>query len=300
MEILVNVDKMLLMKKMILEASVMINNKKKILLSCLGAIFLIIVIVYTTKQLTHAKSKNGEVKLQYLGCSAFVFSSGDGTNIGIDFWHEGAFPYAEDVPKVFGISNKDNITKLLITHEHLDHNYVPDGISAIHGSENFQVNENPQLTKINNTLIGVYKSQHFISSWGMGMLENAVFTINMNGIRMVHLGDAHGTMASEAELEKLKKKIGRIDMLFMPIGTPSLTAVDLGTLKTTMEVMKPRVIIPMHYWSLNDKKAFLSGMEKDKYKVENINGNMKKITLKELPPEGSKIIWNMTAGNYNK
>jgi L-ascorbate metabolism protein UlaG (beta-lactamase superfamily) len=286
--------------RMSVEVSIMSNKKKKIWFGFLGAILLIVIIVYTTMQLTHANAKSTSVKLQYLGHSAFIFTSSDGTNIGIDFWRQGAFPYAEDVPKTFGVTSKDNIAKLLITHEHEDHDYVPEGISAIHGNENFKVTENPQLIKINNTLIGVFKSQHFMPIQGMKMMENAVFTINMDGIRMVHLGDAHGTMADKVELEKLKKRIGTIDILFMPIGTPFLEQMYTETLKSTLDIMNPRVVIPMHYWKVSDKQAFLTAMEKDKYKVENIDGNMKKVALKDLPPAGSKTIWNIKAGSYTK
>lgn len=245
--------------------------------------------------------KTGNIKIQYLGHSAFVFTSSAGITIGTDFWTKNAFTYAEDVPNDLGFTANDSkLTRLLISHNHDDHDYVPFKVKVINGNENGVVKDNPALEEISDVKIGRFKSEHFLESWNEGMMQNAVFAIDMDGIKIVHMGDAHGTMADKTALEELKKKIGNIDILLMPIGSPDNAAVDYSTLKTTLQVMDPKVTIPIHYWKVADKEQFLSNTIKDGYKVEKLDTNTKVITIKDFKDQAPKTIWSLAAGKYSK
>jgi L-ascorbate metabolism protein UlaG (beta-lactamase superfamily) len=249
---------------------------------------------------------NSPIKIQYLGHSAFVFSDQKKTKIGIDFWSPSVTYYAKDIPKGLGITKENNITKLLISHEHEDHNYIPydqNGVqiisSVIHGIIDDDVKDNPKVAKIDNTIIGKYKAYHYVESAKVDVADDTVFVINMNNIKMVHLGDGFGAMADKTILDKLKKKIGDIDILFMPIGISSKEKVDQETLKNTMEILDPKIVIPMHYFTMDQKAQFLSDAQKANYTVENINENCKTISKNDLQSISKKVIWSIKPDKYS-
>lgn len=254
----------------------------------------------------NAALNNSPIKIQYLGHSAFVFSDQKKTKIAIDLWSPSVTYYAKDIPKELGITKEDNITKLLISHEHEDHNYIPydqNGVqiisSVIHGIINDDVKDNPKVAKIDNTIIGKYKAYHYADSAKVDVGDDTVFVINMNNIKIVHLGDACGTMPNNSLLEKLKKKIGNIDILLMPIGIKTSEKVDQETLKNTIEILNPKIVIPMHYFTMDQKTQFLSDAQKADYAVENINENYKTISKNDLQNISKKVIWSIKPDKYS-
>lgn len=122
----------------------------------------------------------------------------------------------------------------------------------------------------------------------------------MNNIKIVHLGDACGTMADKSLLEKLKKKIGDIDILLMPISISSKIKFDQEELKNTIEILEPKVVVPMHYMQLDHKTQFLSDMKKENYEVEDINENYKTISKNDLQNISKKVIWSIKPNKYSK
>lgn len=76
---------------------------------------------------------------------------------------------------------------------------------------------------------------------GLEKGKNVVFVVEINGLRIVHLGDLGHTL-TEAQI----KRIGEVDVLLIPVGgVYTINGLD-G--QTVVEQLKPkRVIIPMHY-----------------------------------------------------
>lgn len=249
---------------------------------------------------------NSPIKIQYLGHAAFVYSDQKKTKIGIDFWSPTVTYYAKDTPKELGITKEDNFTKLLISHEHEDHNYVPydqNGVqiisSVIKGIQNSEVKDTPKIEKIGDTVIGKYKAYHTTETAKLDVGDDAVFVVTMNNIKIVHLGDACGTMADKSLLEKLKKKIGNIDILLMPISISSDKKFDQETLNNTIEILDPKVVVPMHYLQMDHKTQFLSDMKKENYTVEDISENYKTISKNDLQNISKKVIWSIKPDKYS-
>lgn len=288
------------------------SNKKFILTVLLSSILVSNITGCTVQKKASATTKssadinNGPIKIQYLGHAAFVFSDQKKTKIGIDFWNPSVTYYAKDTPSELGITKEDNLTKLLISHEHEDHNYVPydqNGIqiisSVIRGIQNDDVKDTPEVAKIGDTVIGKYKAYHTAQTADVDVGDDAVFVVNMNNIKIVHLGDACGTMANKSLLEKLKKKIGNIDILLMPISISSKEKFDQETLKNTIEILDPKIVVPMHYLQMDHKTQFISDMKKENYTVEDINENYKTINKNDLQNISSKVIWSIKPGKYS-
>ena len=100
-------------------------------------------------------------------------------------------------------------------------------------------------------------------------------------------------MAITTLLEELKEKVGNLDILLIPIGSPSMKPVSKNILMKTIDILEPRVSIPMHYWSLAWKTEVLSALEKSGYTIYKFAGNRVDIQLDKLPPINSKTIWSV-------
>lgn len=240
------------------------------------------------------------MKLQYLGCSAFVFTSNNGTNIGIDFWHKDAFPYAEDTPETLNV-NSDDINRLLISHDHLDHCYIIDGVEPYYGIVDNSVTDDKNALQVNNIKIGKFNSKHFHPKWGEGEKANTIFKLNIDGIDVVHMGDSHGTMLDKPLLNELKEKIGNIDILLMPIGTPWLEKFQTEeVLVDVIDVMNPRVIVPIHYWKIRDKESFLNEIANHVDGIVKFEENLIEVNHEDLKNNTGKVIWGIPAGAYKR
>jgi L-ascorbate metabolism protein UlaG (beta-lactamase superfamily) len=70
---------------------------------------------------------------------------------------------------------------------------------------------------------------------------NTVFVLEVDGVKIVHLGDLGHTL-SPADV----KKIGPVDVLMIPVG--GVYTLNGSEAKKVVEQLKPRqFIIPMHY-----------------------------------------------------
>ncbi len=114
--------------------------------------------------------------------------------------------------------------------------------------------------------------------------RNTVYSMLVEGVRLVHLGDL-GHPLSDEQIEKL----GNVDILMVPVGGhTTLSAKDAEDIVTEIE---PRVVIPMHY-QLPGLKEELDGVEKFIKEVGIAKEEMEKFRVmkKELPEETTRLI----------
>lgn len=141
---------------------------------------------------------------------------------------------------------------VLCSHQHHDHNYV----SAVTGSP-IVVTE-PGEYQINGVSI---RGRRFYHDNKKGALRgaNTVFSVWMEGMHVLHLGDL-GHIPSESEF----KEIGSVDILFLPVG--GVYTINAPEAAEVAGRIHPRVIIPMHYqtpqlrFRLDDLAPFLRYM----------------------------------------
>lgn len=114
---------------------------------------------------------------------------------------------------------------------------------------------------------------------------NTVFTANLKGIHLCHLGDL-GTKLTPEQLEK----IGDVDILFIPVGGKG--AIDAKKAKEVIEQIEPRVVIPMTYHTEGSKvgldtlEPFLAEMgAKGVEPLDVFN-----VKRSELPDDNSKVV----------
>lgn len=70
--------------------------------------------------------------------------------------------------------------------------------------------------------------------------DNAMYRFTLDGIRIAHLGDV-GNRLTDEQLDGLRD----VDVLLAPVGGPP--TIDLDDLVSALQVLQPRLVIPLHY-----------------------------------------------------
>ena len=152
-------------------------------------------------------------------------------------------PFDKGIGLIPPRSNADIVT---ISHDHYDHN----NIKAISGNP-FIIN-NPGEYEIKGIRIIGCSSFHD-KKQGQEKGLNTIYLIEIDKIRICHLGDFGQERLTDEQLEA----IGQVDILIIPIGgTFTLNAQE--AIKVA-EQLEPHLIIPMHY-KLAGLKIDLAGL----------------------------------------
>ena len=70
--------------------------------------------------------------------------------------------------------------------------------------------------------------------------KNTVYLIEMDDMRLCHLGDLGHTLTAEQA-----EGIGGVDVMLVPVG--GLSTIDAATAVETVRLLQPRIVIPMHF-----------------------------------------------------
>lgn len=169
-----------------------------------------------------------------------------------------------------------------VSHDHLDHNNFSQIMSTPAGKETFVV-QGPGEYEISGVSIFGLPSFHD-NSQGSKLGENTIYIINIDDIRVVHLGDL-GHKLDNSQLEV----INGAEILFIPVGgTYTLGAKEAVEVVSQIE---PSVVIPMHYklpgikFNLAPLQDFLSEIEK-----EDVKPISKLLISKDKIPEEQTIV----------
>lgn len=154
--------------------------------------------------------------ITWLGHSCFKIEN-SGYAIVID-------PYTE----VTGYSEfKTDANEVLCSHGHGDHNYVT------------AVNIAPANVKSPFTVTKI--ASFHDDSKGGARGDNLIHLLETgDGLRLAHFGDL-GHIPEEETLRALEG----LDAVFIPVG--GFFTIDSGTAKVIVDILKPRVVFPMHY-----------------------------------------------------
>ena len=168
---------------------------------------------------------------------------------------------------------------LLITHSHHNHN----NIKAVSGTP-FLI-EGPGEYEIKDVAL------QGIPTWHDNLLgkergANTIYTIEVEGMRLCHLGDLGQKELTADQLEK----IGEVDILMIPVG--GIYTISSKEAPKIMAQIEPKIIIPMHY-QVPKLKIKLDGLDKF-LKIMGIKSieSLPKLSIKkkDLSEEEAKII----------
>lgn len=162
------------------------------------------------------------MKITWLGHASFLIESGDLCLV--------TDPFAERVGYPIYAGKVDIVT---VSHNHYDHNAV----ELLQGQ--------PRLFDRSGEFVvdGVHITG--LDTWhdkkqGKERGRNIIFKIVTEEISLLHLGDLGHVLSPE-----LAVRLGRIDVLMVPVG--GKFTVDAGMAFNIVELLKPRIIIPMHF-----------------------------------------------------
>lgn len=195
----------------------------------LAALVLLLFVVPTARPADAKK-----VILRWHGQSYFDLESSKGTRVVID-------PHAIEA---YGrIPTKADL--VLVTHLHQDHNQVDvvtgrdkKIIMGLKG-EGKKIDWNPVDEQFRDVHVRSVATYHDNLS-GLERGKNTVFIVEMDGLRIVHLGDL-GHLLTEGQI----KAIGPVDVLLIPVG--GVYTLNGTEAKQVVQQLKPRMyVIPMH------------------------------------------------------
>lgn len=118
---------------------------------------------------------------------------------------------------------------------------------------------------------------------------NALYHFTLDDIRVLHMGDIGNPVAPE-HLDALD---GEVDLLLALTGEHATIALD--DLDTVIERVKPRAVIPMHYYSprgvlgIEPVETFTKRFPEDR--VTHVGGPELELNLSDLPPSGTPHVF---------
>ena len=183
------------------------------------------------------------MKIKWLGHACFLITSRDGMRIITD-------PYA-----VGGGIKYAPVTEaadvVTVSHDHGDHSNV----SSVQGRPEVVKGSGAKTARgIQFRGIATYHD----AARGQQRGSNTVFCFTVDDIRLCHLGDL-GHKLDPGQVNE----IGAVNMLFVPVG--GFYTIDATVANQTIEQLKPRVVIPMHFrtprcdYPIADVEDFLAG-----------------------------------------
>jgi L-ascorbate metabolism protein UlaG (beta-lactamase superfamily) len=210
------------------------------------------------------------MRIHWYGHSAFHILTDQGTSLILDPYQSGAYDNALAYGPI-----KDRADIVTTSHDHPDHCYTKD----IQGQ--YTLINQAGAYDIKDVKIETIPAFHDPSE-GKERGRILMAAIKADGISLVHLGDLGHSFDAD-----LLKKIGKVDILLIPIG--GFFTIDPTEATAVMNALKPAITIPMHYKT--QKCAFpiapVEDFIKGKQNVRNMKSSdvvIEKDTL-PAPPE---------------
>lgn len=175
---------------------------------------------------------------------------------------------------------KQTAEVVTVSHNHYDHSYV----QAVQGDP--LIFDSPGEYEAKGTEFRGILSAHD-DSGGSERGLNTIFVMDVDGIKICHLGD----LGAELSSEQLEQMDG-IDVLLIPVGgTYTIDAKEAAKIVSEIE---PRIVIPMHYDTKEGKVGGgkMDGVDKFLHEM-GVTPETKerlKITKNDLPEEPEVVV----------
>jgi len=213
------------------------------------------------------------MRVTWLGHASFLIESKNGTRLITDPYESGSYDGAVGYAPID--ESADIVT---VSHDHADHNAV-DVVSG--DPEVVRGTESRTVGGVDIKGVDTFHDE----SKGQDRGRNTVFVMDIDGMKLGHLGDLGHTLSPEEV-----SSIGKVDVLMAPVG--GYYTIGPEEAKTVAEELGARVIIPMHYktdalgFPIQPVDDFLKLMEH----VERKNQRSVEIEASDLSDEPKVIV----------
>lgn len=207
------------------------------------------------------------MRIGFLGHASFIIKGRDATVVTDPF-----------DPKTTGLKfPKVHADIVTISHQHSDHN----AFENVAG--NPKVLDTPGEYEVKGVSIFGISTFHDTKQ-GQERGRNTVFRIEMDKIRLCHLGDLGHTLS-----EEILGQIGEVDILFVPVG--GVYTIDAAEASEVVSSVEPKVVIPMHY-KTKDLVYPLAGVEDfvGELGIEPVYTKTYSVTFDKLPEDRELVI----------
>lgn len=164
------------------------------------------------------------MEITWFGHSCFLLRSGDTRLVINPFDKSSGYP-------PFKIRQSVNI--VVLSHQHPGHSYVNAE------KDKSKVIDGPGEYEINGVLIEGINMFHDQEQDNVRR-ENTVYTIEMDGLILCHLGDlGHSLSSQQAE------QLSHVEILLLPVG--GVSTINAETAAKIVRMLEPAIVIPMHF-----------------------------------------------------
>jgi L-ascorbate metabolism protein UlaG (beta-lactamase superfamily) len=168
------------------------------------------------------------MKIKWYGHSAFRITTAKGTKVIIDPYEDGSYNGALAYGKI-----KDEADIVITSHDHPDHAYIkdlPGKYTHISKEGSYEVQNVKVMTipTFHDTTAGKERGHNLIS------------LLTADGLSLAHMGDLGHALDA-----LILKKIGHVDIMFLPVG--GFFTIDAAAAGEVMNAVRPIITIPMHY-----------------------------------------------------
>ncbi|MFC2021264.1 MBL fold metallo-hydrolase [Chloroflexota bacterium] len=220
-------------------------------------------------------------QLQWLGQAGFVLTSSQGSKILVDP------PSARTGYTIEPIADVDAV---LVSHGHGDHSNVELATGSpliLRGLTDDGWNTIDQQVKdIRIHSISPVNPIYHDNEKGDQRGRNTIFVIEVDGLRLVHMGDLGHILTPESVTA-----IGSVDAVLIPVG--GHYTIDATAATQVVDQLGPSMVIPMHYktpkmsadWPGVGVDPFLEGK-----KVDRLNSTVVELSTSTIPSETTVVV----------
>lgn len=208
------------------------------------------------------------MEISWLGQAAFKLKGKSATVI--------TDPYQSEIGLKWPKVEADIVS---ISHDHPDHNNTGAVTGATYTAEG------PGEYEIKGVAFTGVPSWHDDKE-GAERGRNVIYTFNIEGVRICHLGDLGQAQLTDPQLEE----IGDVDVLLIPVG--GVFTIAAAEAAKVIAQLEPKIIIPMHY-QIPELKVTLDPVEnflKEMGKEAIVPVSKLSVTSDKLPEETQIVV----------
>lgn len=239
--------------------------------------------------------QNESIRFFYLGHSSFLIFFDNETSVLTDYGKPNAFfEYGWNSP----IYDIGNFQPTIVTYSHSDADHydstrTPNQVKFIL--------KKPDVLKVNNVSIySILTSEDDIS-----IKNNCSYLFVYKGVKILHLGDCQSNIIKiDSSINRdyiTKSLIMNCDVVLMPIEGKTKF---ISQTEKFINIIHPKVVIPMHYWSEAYKQAFFNKIsekvkvDKMKYKIVQVKNSSYNYFFNSLSNDSITIV-NIYPSKYD-